>query len=75
MNRRSCPTYNPLCMTFVFMFGTMVGILAGHSNLQEIFLLRHGIIVSIATLVFYLTQVGFHINKFILAKIPNKVTK
>lgn len=45
------------CTSISFMFGTIVGVLAGHaSETDSFFSLKHLLLIGTATVVFYLTQ-------------------
>ncbi len=47
-------SYNPLCLTMIFMFGVIVGAFMSHDSRNEF----HDILViGLATVAFHLTQV------------------
>lgn len=61
-NRRTLKT---ICSTLVFMLGTIVGTLIGHTEVELLFNPRHAIVILIASAVFFLTNyVPFAIIKF-----------
>jgi hypothetical protein len=54
MENKTCHTYHPLCATLIFSLGCVLGTYFGHSAG-----IKHDIIViSVATLVFYVTQIA-----------------
>jgi hypothetical protein len=60
--------YNPLCVTLVFMFGTIVGMFT--CEFEHISLIRNVMVTAIATVAFHFT----HSQPRWLSKFFNKVS-
>jgi hypothetical protein len=58
-------TLRAVSSTLVFMLGTIVGTLIGHTEMDLLFNTRHAVVILIASLVFFLTNyIPFAIIKF-----------
>jgi hypothetical protein len=47
-------SYNPLCLTMIFMFGITIGAFVGHTSIDTF---HDMVIIGLATIAFHLTQV------------------
>lgn len=54
---RSCNTFNPLCATFIFMFGAIVGMIL--TDINHYSLIRNTLVITFASLAFHITNNGF----------------
>ena len=50
------PRIKAVCHSLIFMMGTAVGILACHTDLQDLFELKHFAFIFVATAMFSFTQ-------------------
>jgi hypothetical protein len=56
-----CSVFSPLCMTFIFMFGCIIGMIL--TDLNHYPLIRNILVVVFATVAFHITNNGSGILK------------